>query len=135
MGRRLGTALAARRQIEHERLGAATHRLGTLDQRLVRAIGGHLAVARGKLERLDQLLHTLGYTQVLSRGFALVRDGDGRPLRRAAEVVPGGLLDIEFADGHRPAIAGEASGDSLDRPVAKPRTGRAGRKADQGSLF
>jgi exodeoxyribonuclease VII large subunit len=135
MGRRLGTALAARRHIEYERLTAATHRLGTLDQRLVRAIGGHLALARSRLERLDQLLRTLGYRQVLSRGFALVRDGGGRPLRHAAEIVPGSLLDIEFADGHRAAIAGEASGDRLDKPVAKPRTGRAGRKVDQGSLF
>lgn len=132
IGARLGSALAARRHVEIERLNAAKHRLGTLDQRLTRAIEGNLVREKGRLERLDQLLHTLGYQQVLSRGFALVRDAEGRPLRRAAEVVAGSRLDIEFADGHRAAVAG----DGVDgKPASKSHAGKAPRKADQGSLF
>lgn len=129
---RLGSALAARRHVEIERLNATRHRLGTLDQRLTRAIDGHLAREKSRLQRLDQLLHTLGYHQVLSRGFALVRDAEGQPLRRAAEVVAGSRLDIEFADGHRAAVAGDGLDD---KPASKPRVGKTPRKTDQGSLF
>jgi exodeoxyribonuclease VII large subunit len=138
MSRRLTTALAARRHLERERMSAAAQRLGSLDQRLARAIGSHLTQARGRFERLDQLLHTLGYRQVLSRGFALVRDGDGRPLRRAAEIVAGSGLDIEFADGHRPAIAGAAASETSSIRIdtgPKPHSDRALKKSDQGSLF
>ncbi|WP_219320723.1 exodeoxyribonuclease VII large subunit [Methylovirgula sp. HY1] len=136
MGRRLGTAFAARRHLESERLTAAAHRLRTLDQRLTRAIDAQCALARNRLERLDQLLHTLGYRQVLSRGFALVRDAEGRPLRRAADVIAGAVLDIEFADGHRPAIATDQTPDSKPPRVApRPRGPGAARKTDQGRLF
>lgn len=135
-GRRLRTALAARRHLESERLTASAHRLRTLDQRLARAIGSRLDLARAKLERLDQLLHTLGYRQVLSRGFALVRDVEGRPVRHAAELVAGAALDIEFADGHRLAIAGDRTPEIKPARLApKPRAIAAGRKTDQGSLF
>jgi exodeoxyribonuclease VII large subunit len=136
VSQRLGTAFAARRQLESERLTAATHRLGTLDARLRRAIGSQLDLARNRFERMDQLLHTLGYRQVLARGFALVRDPDGRPLRRAAEIITGTALDIEFADGHRSAIAGETAADAKPaRAAATPRAAKNPKKSKQGSLF
>ena len=56
--------------------------------------------SRRRLDGQAKLLETLGYHNVLARGFALVRDGDGAMVRRASEVTPGALLDIEFADGH-----------------------------------
>ena len=136
MSRRLGTAFVARRHLENERLTMAAHRLRTLDQRLARAIDAQRALARGRFERLDQLLHTLGYRQVLSRGFTLVRDAEGRPLRHAAEVVAGAVLDIEFADGHRPAIAADQKPESKPaRVISKPRIAGTARKTDQGTLF
>ncbi len=136
MSRRLGTALSARRHLESERMTTAAHRLRALDQRLARAISARLDLARGRIDRLDQLLHTLGYRQVLARGFALVRDAEGRPLRRAAELVAGAQIDIEFADGHRTAVADDdAFEDKAARIASKRHFGRAGRKSDQGSLF
>ena len=51
------------------------------------------------------MLAAFSYQGVLSRGFALVRDGGGRPLRTAAAVQPGMALDIEFADGRVGATA------------------------------
>ncbi|MGP8191608.1 MAG: exodeoxyribonuclease VII large subunit, partial [Methylovirgula sp.] len=136
MSRRLSTALSARRHLERERMSAAAQRLRALDQRFTRAIGSRLDLARSRLERLDQLLHTLGYRQVLSRGFALVRDAEGRPLRRAIEIVAGAQIDIEFADGHVPAIAGEAAKEKPEeKPATKLRAARGSKKSDQGSLF
>ncbi|MGO9133551.1 MAG: exodeoxyribonuclease VII large subunit [Methylovirgula sp.] len=144
---RLSTALLARSHIERERISTARHRLASLDQRLERAIGTRLDLAKSRLERLDQLLHTLGYTQVLSRGFALIRDAEGRPLRLAAEVAAGALLDIEFADGHKQAIASATPDGKADkretsektektvRLAQKPRAEKPAKKNSQGSLF
>ena len=58
-----------------------------------------IATRAARLERSYQLLRAFSYQSVLERGFALVRDGDGHPLRSAAAVQPGMALDIEFADG------------------------------------
>ncbi len=140
---RLSTALLARSHVERERFATAAHRVEALDRRLKRAVMARLDLARSRLERQDQLLHTLGYTQVLSRGFALVRDVEGRPLHRAADVDSGATLDIEFADGHRTAIADTAS---LTKPspvaeakpqrgAAKPKPDKSEKTSNQGSLF
>jgi len=73
---------------------------------------------------------------VLSRGFALVRDGEGRPLHAAASVASGMRLDIEFADGRVGAVADGEAKETKPQPVprAKPRP-RSGEGGGQGSLF
>jgi exodeoxyribonuclease VII large subunit len=87
------------------------------------------------------LLSALSYRGVLARGFALVRDAQGQPVHAAAEIDPGAVLDIEFADGRVGATA------DADRPVAtrsvRPTTSepksappkRVAKPAGQGSLF
>ena len=89
---------------------------------------------RARLDRAGQLLAALSYHGVLARGFALVRDDAGRTVRAAAAVSPGTRLDIEFSDGHVPAVAGnsghEGSGTSV--PKGKKSSSGGGR---QGSLF
>ena len=70
---------------------------------------------QGGLDALGKLLDTLGYPQVLSRGFALVRDGEGRPVRSSRGMHPAAFLDIEFADGHIDVMTAGA-------PQAKART-------------
>jgi exodeoxyribonuclease VII large subunit len=90
-----------------------------------------VAARRVDVNGLEKLLFSLGYPQVLARGFALVRDSDRKPLRRAAEVNDGARLDIQFFDGHKTAIAA-AQNDAapLNRAASKGR-----RKREQGSLF
>ena len=86
--------------------------------------------SQARLDGQAKLLGTLGYHNVLARGFALVRSADGAMLRRAAEVKPGSALDIEFADGHVPAQA-----DGGDRKAtASPKRAR-GRDEKQGTLL
>ena len=98
-----------------------------------RAIHATLDGARRRLDGQAKLLTTLGYHNVLARGFALVRAEDGVMLRRAADVKPGAGLDIEFADGHVEAHADprRASGKK-SAPQSAPR-----RKPDgnQGKLL
>jgi exodeoxyribonuclease VII large subunit len=110
---------------------AGRDRLTRLDRARSRSLGALVARSRAKLDAQGKLLVTLGYHNVLARGFALVRTSDGAMLRRASEVRPGAALDIEFADGHVAAHA-----DSAERgtePAAKLRSKRGDEK--QGSLL
>ncbi|HUZ92126.1 MAG TPA: exodeoxyribonuclease VII large subunit [Methylocella sp.] len=128
---RLAIARAARAKLESERAVAARQRLLALACRMKNGFESRVAACRARIKSLEQLLGSLGYRQVLARGFALVRDREGRTLRRGAGIAEGARLDIEFADGHKTAIAA-AQQDPV--PVKRPaRNGR--RKRDQGSLF
>ena len=84
------------------------------------------------LERDGQLLAALSHRGVLARGFALVRDPDGRPLRAAAAVSPGMPLDIEFSDGRVRARAEGAPKIGRGRR-RQPRTLRPSRAADEAA--
>ena len=69
----------------------------------------------------------MSYRSVLERGFALVSDVDGTPVRSAAAAPAGTHLDIEFHDGHVGAVASGA-------PPPRRRR-RARDDGSQGSLL
>ncbi len=147
---RLPRALRANAQIHHTQLTRAASRLSPrlLSHRIERcreqttAFGDRARRAfrifrDRRVERLrsaGQLLAAYSYRGVLARGFALVRDGDGYPLRTAAAVGPGTRLDIEFSDGR---IGATADGERAAPPPAKskPRTRGGEGSGGQGSLF
>ncbi len=81
-----------------------------------------------------KLLATLGYQSVLERGFALVLGADGKPVRAAADTVPGQGLNIEFHDGRvSVSVTGETP---AQKPKPKPKSEAAEKDpGDQGSLF
>ena len=108
-------------------------RLTGLDRSGRRALGTSVARSRQRLDALTQLLNSLGYHNVLARGFTLTRDAEGRMLRRAADVHRGERLDIEFADGHVPAQAdgGDREGNSKSEACAHARR-KAGHIAVSG---
>jgi exodeoxyribonuclease VII large subunit len=70
----------------------------------------------------------------LARGFALVRDGKGRPLRMAAAITAGMPLEIEFSDGRIGARAEDNPATERASAPPKPRARRAG-SSGQGDLF
>ncbi len=106
-------------------------RLHGLADRMAHGLEARIAARRAHVNGLDKMLFSLGYPQVLARGFALVRDSGGKPLRRAAEVADGAHLDIQFADGHKTAVAATGKDAApLSRAASKGR-----RKREQGSLF
>jgi exodeoxyribonuclease VII large subunit len=78
-----------------------------------------------------RLVTSLSYEGVLERGFALVRDAEDRPLKRASEVKTGEALRLQFADGSTGAIAtGKPSGGTTRKTApAQKEPGK------QGSLF
>jgi exodeoxyribonuclease VII large subunit len=141
---RLGTALKTYKETQQTRITRARDRVTTLGERGKRAALALIATREARLDRSYQLLRAFSYQSVLERGFALIRDGGGHPLRSAASVTPGMALDIEFSDGCVGATAqsvrsvGEPT--PAPRPVPsswkprKPKTGSGG-GSGQGSLF
>jgi exodeoxyribonuclease VII large subunit len=133
---RLAAGLNANAQAHGARIKGDSERTTALAERARRAIATLLRQQAAAVERDGQLLAALSHRGVLARGFALVRDLDGSPLRLAAAVSPGMPVDIEFADGR---VRARAEGPAEPVPgapdaSARPR-GRRGGDKGQGSLF
>ncbi|MGU3362317.1 exodeoxyribonuclease VII large subunit [Methylobacterium sp. M6A4_1b] len=125
LGRRLviareGTVNRARAEQMRSR-----DRLGALQARLVRA-GARLTERRAdRLAGLTGLLGSLSYRAVLARGYALVRDADGRAIRSAAQAAP--RMTLEFADGlvgvHTSDGPSDPRTDALPSPPSETAAG------------
>ena len=106
-------------------------RLQGFSARLVRALDLRVTDARNTLDQRGRLLKTLSYESVLERGFALVRDENDQPVKRADDVKKGAALTIEFAGRERVGvIATEGSAQAKPKPAAKPK-----KPPQQGDLF
>jgi exodeoxyribonuclease VII large subunit len=144
---RLASSLRANATVNRNRLVADRERVGRLAERARLAFAVALQRRAARIDHAGQLLGALSYRGVLERGFALVRDDAGAPIRRAATVKTGMSLMLEFADGSVGATAGETTrGPESSSPPAKtPQNkpakaspGKAGSergKVGQGSLF
>jgi len=142
---RLVAGLRANADAHRGRIGRQCERVASLCARARRALESSLTQRKASVESCGQLLNALSHRGVLARGFALVRDGAGKPLRQARAVSAGMQLDIEFSDGHVPALAQEPaaatekppSAPAAERsaPAAKPRGRRGNNDSNQGSLF
>jgi exodeoxyribonuclease VII large subunit len=117
------------------RLARSSEIVITLEQRGKRARENYLQRRNDRLRAAGQLLSAFSYRGVLARGFALVRDGDGHPLRSAAAITSRMRLDIEFSDGRVGATADDGGAPqpaaARPKPSAKPRGGPGG----QGTLL
>ncbi len=74
------------------RLDALSARAGATAGRLVTRENGRIAALAGRLESLSPLA-------VLSRGYAIAFDGEGRPLRSVEKLSPGDELTLRLNDG------------------------------------
>ncbi len=121
-----------------------------LQDRRDRAIQSSLQQKRQRLQTLSQLMNSLGYQNVLARGFALVRDETGEMVRGSSQLNSGDIVNVEFVDGKVLAEIQDADGSAQKRkpikkpaPVSqKPKKAKKTKKSDdgtdggaQGSLF
>jgi exodeoxyribonuclease VII large subunit len=132
---RLRTSVAANAQAYRTRIARQGERVTAFAERATFAVRNLIATRRARCERDAQLLAAFSYRGVLARGFALVRDAVGQPLRTAAAVTAGMPIEIEFSDGRVGAHADGASpADTSGGETAKPRPRRGGGPG-QGNLF
>src|SRR3954467_14733332 len=115
---RLQTSKLSNAQAQRQTLARDRERVLRLAERARRALTTATQRLQARVAHSSQLLGALSYRSVLARGFALVRDEQGRAVHAAAGVGPGARLDLEFADG-RVAATADADRPAVARP-AKP---------------
>jgi exodeoxyribonuclease VII large subunit len=125
LSQRLDTAFAGLFRQMDRKLREDRTRLSELETRLHHAPAERLNGLRQRLEALDRTRQTLGHTETLRRGFAVVR-ADGAVVTSQAAAASAGALEIEFHDGRLAILSG--AGPKAPKP---PKTG----PKDQGSLF
>jgi exodeoxyribonuclease VII large subunit len=126
---RVQFARAAARLVPHalsSRLERVRERSQALSDRARRALRNLSERRLARLRTCGQLLEALSYHGVLARGFALVRDAAGAPVRSSKGVATGERLAVEFSDGTLPVVAAGTSA---------PKRRRRGGGGDQGNLF
>jgi exodeoxyribonuclease VII large subunit len=92
---------------------------------------------RRSVDALGQLLRSLSHKSVLDRGFALVRDPEGRMLRAVADAEAAGRAELEFGDGRIWTTVDGANPAEL-KAARRPGEGSAKAKTvkeKQGQLF
>jgi len=118
LGRHLPRSATLVREISHK-----TQSLGAVSARLGRVGGQQISAWQQRLSALERTRQTLGYTNTLRRGFAVVR-GDGEIVVTTAAANAAREIEIEFADGRVKA------GGAI-KPKVKPPKSDGG----QGRLF
>lgn len=103
---------------------------GHLAGRLHRAGDQTLQQMQDRFDATGRLFDSLNYKRVLDRGFAVVRDQKGQAVTLAAKLSSGARLDIEFSDGHVPAVAMGG-----DLPPKKKKSKLKENEDRQGSLL
>ena len=122
-----------------ERVSRCGERLANLGRRSRQSIAVQIGDRRRHLDGCAKLLASLSYHGVLQRGYALVRDSEGRTLRSTSQVSAGQGLDIKVADGRIDAqvlgVRG-AEGTKRQAPPRAPSRSKTGASGGgQGSLF
>ncbi|MDB5570643.1 MAG: exodeoxyribonuclease large subunit, partial [Hyphomicrobiales bacterium] len=142
---RLVVAFASRSRAEADRRRASRERLDMFHERMRNALQACNERRARDVAAAGKMLGSLGYRNVLARGFALVRSGgpDGAPVRNGAGVAPSAALTLEFADA-RVAVTANGEQDPARAPAApapeapaRPKARAAKPKAaeGQGALF
>ncbi|WP_409558666.1 exodeoxyribonuclease VII large subunit [Brucella pseudogrignonensis] len=110
----------------------AKNAMEQLDRRRDQAINILIERTKRRGQELERLMRTLSYESVLDRGFAVVFDAAGKPVKQAASVGNGDALSIRFRDGDVAVVAGITSGRSSKSKASKTGTLDSD---DQNSLF
>jgi len=96
---RLSVGPLQQRSVESRR------RLHDVHGRAARGLNQLIAKARDRLSAETKLMAALGYKSVLARGFAVLRDAKGQPLRGVAGISPETSLQVEMVDGQLEVVA------------------------------
>ena len=119
--------------------------ISQLQTRSDNAVKGLLRSKSQQVSAHDRMLQSLAYTNVLKRGFAVVRDQNNKPLTLAKDIASGQALNIQFTDDFVSVISqdGELTTRSEPDEALEMKTVKPAKKIkkpkpdpkDQGSLF
>lgn len=133
-GDKLARALDQRMQRRRDKLGSVGTRVSPraverlvregergvrqIDARLQRTMTQQIDARKASIAQRAKLLDAFNYRRVLDRGFAVIRDTSGVPLRTVSALDVAGAVQIELADGKRDAVVGGGSPE-VPKPKAK----------------
>ena len=133
---RLDAAFKARAALALQENRNGRHRLVGLADRLRGSVVAAHERRSARMTDLAQLLSSLGYRAVLARGYALVRDEGGRPVRTADGIAPGTRLGVELVDGIVAVEALDGGEPRTPRSRAAKQVGKPAQTTGrQGTLF
>jgi exodeoxyribonuclease VII large subunit len=104
------------KEIERQRLS-----LDGARSRLEAAVIVSFGRKRDRLENTAKLLTGFSYAGVLARGFALVLDARGLPVRSTAQAEPGQPVTVKVSDGSFTAVVAGAPAPLRKTPKPPPR--------------
>jgi exodeoxyribonuclease VII large subunit len=120
---RLANALKGRLSRARDDIARDREKIAGLDARLTPAFCRQLQRRSDRLETAARLLHGYSYEGVLERGFALVLNAEGRPVRSRTAASPGDAITVRVSDGEFAAVvAGGKSAPAKTKSAAdKPQ--------------
>ncbi len=123
LGRALDSHFANRLRQEKREVLRRRERILELGERLTLNYGKQLLRRSDRLENAGKLLLGYSYQGVLGRGFALVLNDKGHPVRSIVAASPGSTLTVEVADGRFAAVVtGKPPASKARTPGEKPQT-------------
>jgi exodeoxyribonuclease VII large subunit len=108
------------------KLAEASGRLSQIGQRFEQHFVTSLANRQQRLDNISKLLDANSFERVLDRGFTLVTDAAGAPIKRAAAAPDQANVMIRFADGTRGAV--------LDATTSATNSASASASASAGGM-
>jgi exodeoxyribonuclease VII large subunit len=135
LGERLSASRDALARGERARITQRRELARRAGERLGPAFGGFVARQRAVFDTQAKLFGSLNYRAVLERGYALVRDEAGAPVRSSLAAGAAGLLNLEFADGSVRALPAEGAPRPVVEAPPRPPRRKAAAAAPQASLF
>lgn len=116
LAERLLNGLPRSLQLRHEKL----QRLSAgLSPRLLQEM---LLRQEQRVQHIGAMLESLNVMSVLKRGFAIVKEANGKVVQAAAAMPAEGTLSIQFHDGERLVTAGNAAPAAATKPRSKKST-------------
>lgn len=82
-----------------QKMDMAAKSLDFISDRLGRSFAQYIRAEDKRVQSLSQLLEVLSFKSVLGRGYALVRDSDGKPLTSTAGIQKNDRISVELKDG------------------------------------
>jgi exodeoxyribonuclease VII large subunit len=124
MAERLENAFAGRLVRAREAIVRDRDKIAAVERRLSLAFKAQLQRRSDRIETLSKLLQGYSYEGVLARGFALVLDDKGQPIRSTSHVAPGQHVSIRVADGAFGAVVtgGKPQPGKAKATVEKPQS-------------